>query len=242
MNTHNRTVRRNHIEGLRKHLEKGSFLLTNQGVGVTQSSVLADGQHRLMAIAEAGYPPVEILVVTGLQDIAQSIIDVGPRRSMSDILRLALNQTVSATAVAAINVMTAIRETEDGFTFNKSNALTEFEMADFFESHASIIEAHFKSAGVRLRAGVNGALLHYAMKYDVDAACELGQQIKTGVNLAENSPAYRLRNWIEKNKSLGPTGQFISYQAAVTACCNHAKKETISVLKQSTRWNLPKKK
>lgn len=236
INTHNRAVKKSVVEALKRQIENGDWCLTNQGVGVTASGFVADGQHRLIAIKECGFPPVEFVLVTGLDDNAQTAVDTHAKRSQSDIIKLLLNQTISNQVVASVNLALTVRSIGDRFTTSSKKPSVQ-EVADFISEFSDMInEVHF-AIGSSMRSGVTAALLHYAMKTDVMTACELADQTKTGVELRLDDPAYRLRKWLTSNKSAGGAGQVAAYSVTVSACIAHYYRQSISILRPSTSWD-----
>lgn len=84
-NINNRPVRKQKVKAYVRSIVNGNFHATNLGIGFFEDGSLADGQHRLMAIAEAGVP-VEALVVYGLKREVSPHIDTGSNRTGSDVL------------------------------------------------------------------------------------------------------------------------------------------------------------
>jgi hypothetical protein len=85
-NFSNRPVRKNHVSGLASAIKRGEWRLTHQGIAVSESGGLVDGQHRLHAIIQAGVP-VTAIVVRGVDASTFDSIDIGERRSLSDTLK-----------------------------------------------------------------------------------------------------------------------------------------------------------
>jgi hypothetical protein len=196
INTKNRKLRQSHIDYLKKEMLQGRWELTSQGIGVTASGVLSDGQNRLMALREAGYPPLEILLVTGLSDTAQIKTDTGAKRTVADLLRIHLNKSVSNLLVAAINVISRITDGE--------RKLSPEQVAEKLVEYADEIEQLQKVEGVStLNAPVYAALLYSLKTTENLKLLDFARQIVTGINLQENDPAYVLRKFL----SSGPTGQ-----------------------------------
>jgi hypothetical protein len=84
-NINNRPVRKQKVRSYVRSIVNGNFHATNLGIGFFEDGSLADGQHRLMAIAEAGIP-VEALVVYGLKREVSPHIDTGSNRTGADVL------------------------------------------------------------------------------------------------------------------------------------------------------------
>lgn len=90
-NNGNRNLSQAKAQYYAKLMHQGSWRLTHQGIAVSESGNVIDGQHRLAAVAMHG-KPVKFVVVTlratddggELTAIAQPI-DIGKKRSISDI-------------------------------------------------------------------------------------------------------------------------------------------------------------
>lgn len=242
LNTHNRTIKKSHVAYLAKQIQTGHWFLTNQGIGISREGVLTDGQHRLLALQQCGYPPAALLVVTGLEPEAQSAVDTHAKRSQADVIRLLLNRTVSNQAVAAINV--SLRVSSDGLRFlNATAGATDtWVVADEIAAHSDLLATLFSACGTNLRASVMAALIDYAKRYSLDHACHLGGQIRDGANLDKDDPAYRLRQTLDKSRKMsGSSASVLIYALTVSACIAHAKGEKLHLLRPATSWaRLPK--
>lgn len=74
-------------EAMAAAMRRGQFMTTHQGIAFTDDGELLDGQHRLKAIQIYGQP-VEMLCVYGLEKAAFAFIDIGVKRSVSDVTHL----------------------------------------------------------------------------------------------------------------------------------------------------------
>lgn len=242
LNTNNRAIKNTHINYIRNQIKNGNWYFTNQGIGVSKKGVLTDGQHRLIAIVKENYPPVELLLVLGLDDMAQAVVDTHAKRSQADVIRLLMNRTVSNQAIAALNVTLLIRT--DGLKFSWIGGKTDtFELSEIIADENELLTRLFTSCGTGIRTPVMAALIEYARLYSIDYACNLGEQIKDGLNLTKDDPAYRLRDWLAKNKTNGAATRLMAYSVAVSACIAHAKSEKLQVLRPASSWaRLPKLK
>ncbi len=63
-NIRNRRLNEGHMKKLSIDIKNGRYVFTGQPVIRDQNGYLRDGQHRLIAIKEAGYPPLPLLIVT----------------------------------------------------------------------------------------------------------------------------------------------------------------------------------
>lgn len=85
-NRNNRPLNSPRVAMLKKAIEDGAFVLTHQGIAFYGNfDELADGQHRLAAIIEAGIA-VEMIVSWGLTKDVVHAIDRGRPRSIANVL------------------------------------------------------------------------------------------------------------------------------------------------------------
>lgn len=85
----NRPIKPSTVALLAKHMKAGTFQTTHQGIAVSMSGRLLDGQHRLRAVAQSGCS-VLMLLTTGLPDETFEVLDIGTKRSLADISQIAL--------------------------------------------------------------------------------------------------------------------------------------------------------
>jgi len=89
-NSHNRKVRKRYVTTLANAMKRGEWLLTHQGIAVSDKGRLIDGQHRLLAIIESGVK-VEMAMFTKVPDESFKVLDRGAKRSLADATGLAKN-------------------------------------------------------------------------------------------------------------------------------------------------------
>lgn len=241
MNTRNRSPKVSHINRLAADVESGQFLLTASGIGVSNTGVLLDGQNRLMAIRQAGYPPCKLVLVTGLDDDSQRVVDRHSKRSLGDALTLHMNITISGHMVALANAVHAFGASKgkyEKFVFSGRGVGTQLSdgaAAHVMAEHGDLI-AEVVSASGGARASVMAALFVYAY-HDHDRAIEFCHDVNKGVNLQEDHPAYRLRGSIDRlKKQSDAIGRMELFKTAVSAVICHATGRTTKMLKASESW------
>ena len=79
----NRRLRPKHIEQLAGCMQRGEWMLTNQGIGFDESGALRDGHHRLEACILSGVS-FESWVVYGMAPNSYEVIDCGVTRNYAD--------------------------------------------------------------------------------------------------------------------------------------------------------------
>jgi hypothetical protein len=216
LNTKNRRFRPSVARNYERLLDR--WLVTNQGIGVSASGHLTDGQHRLVAIKEAGYPEVEMLIVTGLSDEAAAAVDVGSNRNAGDYLHFLFNEKVSLLTTAILRTLMLAERKWSPAKFMPQ------EYADAFENFAPNISAVMDVANTyRLPAAVLASLVHGHWKGHEELIVDFTRAVSSGEMLEKNHPALVLRNWIVHTK--GHSGQnttvdrFEKTNAAFLAFC-----------------------
>lgn len=86
-NTKNRALIRQRVRMLTEAIARGEWVFDGNPIKIGETGVVRDGQHRLAAIA-AGETTVPTLLVTGLSEEAQLVMDSGKPRSFSDYLTI----------------------------------------------------------------------------------------------------------------------------------------------------------
>jgi len=86
-NTHNRKIRKSRVAKYALAMLHGGWKLTHECVAITSDNIIVDGQHRLVAVIEAGVP-VWMVVAYNVPMAIQEVIDDGAPRSMADALTL----------------------------------------------------------------------------------------------------------------------------------------------------------
>lgn len=244
-NTNNRSIRKRNKEWLKNAIDKKEFILTGQGIGVSTDGVLVDGQHRLEALREAGYPPVELLVITGLDPKSMMYVDQHAKRSTADMLKIVLDKSITNREASLVNAHIKIGTNDEGdFVFAKGRISSD-QVVEVMQENEDFISQLISAGGNTLRAASYCALFHYGLKFDKDRAISLAAKIHTGENLNRNDPAYKMRELLmssHRKTTYGSAGQLADYKYGVSACISDALNEGLSVLRQASSWDrLPKK-
>ena len=100
-NTDNRPLRRGHMKALADAITRGEWKVTHQGIAFAKDGRLLDGQHRLAAIVEANVA-VMMMVSWDISDESFIALDLGVRRSVSDVLDIPVRLAAVARLIAFI--------------------------------------------------------------------------------------------------------------------------------------------
>lgn len=84
-NQSNRKVTVTNVKDLAAAIRRGEWRLTHQGIAFSCTGRLLDGQHRLLAVVEAGQP-ITTVVSRGLPEETFMALDIGKKRSYADVL------------------------------------------------------------------------------------------------------------------------------------------------------------
>jgi len=192
MNTNNRPVKKTVVDCYKQDIADGRWYLTNQGIGVDINGVLIDGQHRLIAIKECGYPPVALLIVSGLPVEAQQAVDQHAKRSVRDIWRLVLDHSVGAQAPAICSVI-----------YKHTNAwgggrISPQRLKDVLDEYSEPIQFVLESvASLKTWAAPYLAAFAVVARDNPTKYAEIAafiDRVASGENLTKKMPEYHLRN------------------------------------------------
>lgn len=101
--TVNRRLRRALVASFRNDMEQGRWLMTGEPIKISRTRALLDGQHRLTALAESeGVRHIEFLVVRGLADEVQAVMDSGAPRSLVNAIEWKYGKVTNLAVQAAL--------------------------------------------------------------------------------------------------------------------------------------------
>lgn len=151
-NSVNRNIRPKVVDAYRRDMEEGRWAFTGEPLQRSVSGALLNGQHRLTALASADVKYIEMLVVSGLPDGAQMLMDQGVARNISDALLLHHGHIKNITIVAGICRWMAVCD-EVGPHFTPSSLRTKVSAAEavakFNEEPGAFVRAGEESSTLR---------------------------------------------------------------------------------------------
>lgn len=165
-------------------------------IKIDRAGKLKDGQHRLLAVKEAGVP-VHILTTFNVAEDCFDTIDCGKPRRTCDIISI-LNVPNYTTVSGALTL--CYREECGNLA---SAAIPDNDMIEgLLERHAKLVDSVATVVEIRHQVrGLKGlfpqslaAYLHYRFSQkDPEAATRFFEQLYTGEDLKKTNPVYRLR-------------------------------------------------
>ena len=229
MNKSNRTIRKSVVDGYRRDIIAGNWRITNQGIGVTEGGVLADGQHRLMALKECGYPAVPLLIVYNLDEDIQKFVDAHAKRSVRDLLLFSFDARVSRNAPAIANVLIKIsRGHSSGVATNSEimDVITEYQeqinIVLKIPSQINTFAAPYFAAFVKFLHEDSGR---------IDFLKKFISSVETGELLTKDMPEFHLRNFLITSVGGGSSLQFERFEKTMKAMQKSIAGEKLGVLR-----------
>jgi hypothetical protein len=189
-NRKNRRVSSARVEVYARDMAAGRWQFNNQGVALGLEGELYDGQHRLLAVLQAGVT-VPMLVVSGLDASARTTIDQGRTRSMGDLMRIVDGRQNGSTIVSwfrTIESLTAKRR------IPLSHGMVQEQLAKY-DASVQWFLANAPRRRELTRASVVGALL-YAHRVAPEEVERFTKRYLNGIDLGQGSPVLALRNYM----------------------------------------------
>jgi hypothetical protein len=193
-NTHNRKIRHGYVARLADAIRRGEWELNGEPIQIGDDGTLLNGQHRLLAIVQAGVP-VDVVAVIHLPISSQDTIDTGSRRRLSDVL--ALRGEVDANNLAA--ALTLLHRYRIGARMDNSGqtAPTPHQALELLEREphlrASVKVGRKVNRETGMSATVATVLYHLFLELDERDAEEFFRLLVAEGDLATDSPIWRLK-------------------------------------------------
>ena len=185
LNTRNRPRSVVAVKKCCQELESGEWCATNEGVGISETGILLDGQHRLMAIVETGIT-APLLIVWGLPEKSQEKINCGLRRSL--VQRLQWDGcTYSTKAVGAARVIASM-----------ANAIvSDAKIKEVYNNLAPELEwaAKISRCYPCDKVSYTAALARLA-RYSLKSATDFNEKVINPTMIEADDPRYRLNRWL----------------------------------------------
>lgn len=86
-NLRNRNLKRHKVDQYARDMAAGNWLITGEAIKFSKEGTLLDGQNRLHAVIQSG-ATVPFVVIRGLDDAVQGVMDTGAQRTGADALTM----------------------------------------------------------------------------------------------------------------------------------------------------------
>jgi hypothetical protein len=229
MNVENRRLRESVVRVYLDEIKAGRWCLTNQGFGVSEEGILIDGQHRLHAMRRAGYPPLPILIVTGLSRESRLAVDQHAKRNARDLLQFAFNAKVTRSAPAIGRLIDKEKNANWGGGGTAIGKIMEM-ICEYREEIEAITEApglaSFFSAPI-----LTAAVMKARECGKIDEIITFLTRVMRGEMLHKNQPEYHLRNLVLGGQNGGAAYQREFLRKACKAIEYHLGGRPMGVLR-----------
>jgi hypothetical protein len=199
----NRPVRRAHVAFLSREISDGLWQLNGQAIVISDSEDVLDGQHRLLAVIDAGIP-IKSLVVYGVGKEAFKTIDTGAVRTGSDALSVWYpGRAISL--VRAVGRAVSWCMAFDRGVIRHADRVANAEVIEYVAGHASLWRCGEEILGYpkegRFMSPALGTALYelFARKGRNDAK-EFMFDLFANEPIDTDKPSYVLRSMLERDK------------------------------------------
>lgn len=204
-NDHNRRVRAAVVRQYARDMRAGRWLMTGEAIKFSADGRLIDGQHRLYAVLDAA-TTVDMLVITGLTDESQDVMDTGSKRGAADMLTL--GGYTNASLLAAATKWIILHDEDRLYTDRANRSVTHADVRDYIRRNPELEDVVSLAGSVKSRIDLQPAILAAALwiitRADREEAAEFLSRWADGIDLSAGSPILALRNrlrQIKKNRT-----------------------------------------
>lgn len=196
-NTDNRPLRYKTVLFYAEEMKRGNWRLTGQGISISQSGRILDGQHRLEAIIKSGCP-ISMLLIEGVADDTFSTYDTGKNRSYSDIFSIAgiknstqVSSTISNYYKWKMNFSSVMDSRVEGsVSLSKKMALNiYYENPEFFQEVTLKAIALVAKTKLLSQAYLGGFMSYLILekKHNSEKVFSFAEQVMTGRDIENNT-------------------------------------------------------
>jgi len=191
----NRNVNPATVARYARRMSAGGWRLTGEAIKFGESGRLLDGQHRLTAIFESGHT-VRILVVRGVEDAAQDVMDTNRLRRAGDVLAIHGKRNTTIVAAAARLLISMDRTGTIPLGGNRMGDATTDEVLEYVQAHPeleTLADDGLWRGQLPMPPSAYLAGLVLVARVDGDAASEFDAAFRTGAGLERGNPILTLR-------------------------------------------------
>lgn len=242
LNTNNRSLSERLVVKYAQEILNDEWIPCSSGIGISETGILQDGQHRLAAIVQAG-KSAKMLVAYDLPELAQQKIDRNRSRSVYDGFTLSgiVDKGIFGKKCVQI-AMVLCRSNNKEF---HSKIPPDSDVKNYIKENEKLIKVIVSKAQTnrgRLSAPAFLAGVYRYAEIDLQKALEFLNQVQTGEMISNDSPSSRLRKALLYEPghnyfftaSRGCAGQQVTvYQTTLYAAKMHYEGQSITKLNQA---------
>jgi hypothetical protein len=198
----NRPVRRSVWENYSRQITEDKWRVNGQAIIIAENEDILDGQHRLLAIIDAG-KEIKSLVVYGISAEAFATIDTGAVRTPADALYLHFHERPVVAVKAAATAAQWCSRLERG-TVLAHRRMSNADIIDYVNDHQSLFQwvetlSGFPKDSRPLSLGIGCALYELFARKNLGLADQFMAAVYTGENLNRKDVEFVLRQALLKD-------------------------------------------
>lgn len=240
-NIKNRKIRKQKWMDYARDMASGRWTFDGAPLRFSADGRLLDGQHRCLAIIESGVT-LPMVVVRGLPNDSQSVMDIGIKRTPADYLGMQAEggDHKTATAIARSLIL-----------FTEARNPTVPQVVEFCETNAERLSTAAYYTRMCVASGLRGASIYGVAYYllsdvDPDAATTFFRRLASGADLGKGNPILLLRNKFMQGTPSGHARDLASLRhnlAWIFRAWNHWRDgKTMQLLRVSATDHFPSPK
>lgn len=228
-NTNNRQINRNHVEQLKRDIMANKWFETGC-IAVSSEDVLLDGQHRLIAIAECGYPPVRFNLMTNCNPNSVAVIDQQMKRTTSNICQMSNIQCSFALRISVRSIAKYLF----GLKYPTQNEI--IDIINLFQGKGKYI-LNVKNQRIITAGVITAFFIAEHIGFDVEMLTDAYAKLVRGEDLSKGNPILTLRNFLIKDTNVGGSKIAITYIATKNALiCLRKNQKQLKVDLTKLEW------
>ena len=140
LNTNNRPISNLQVNRLVEQMREGKYMLNGEPIIFSESNVLLQGQHRLLACVKSGCD-IETFVVRGVKDEVFHTLDSGRNRTVSDVFAISgvPDYAKTSSIVIAYIRLTKSLGSFTGLRGYKSLGVNKKDIIDVYKNNEELI-------------------------------------------------------------------------------------------------------
>src|SRR6267154_68959 len=196
-NTHNRPIKKRHVEFLGREMTLGNWQLNGQAIIISDNEDVLDGQHRLLAVIDSG-ETIDSLVIYGIKRDAFKTIDTGRVRGPADALSLWYPDVAKGIDNAVGSAVGYCHRIEAGF-YGDRKKIGNTDVLTYVAKHKSLwrcaeLLMGFPRDARPLSLSATTACYEIFQRKDEDKSDAFMRRFYTGEGLHSKDAEYILRN------------------------------------------------
>lgn len=218
------------VSSYARSMRAGQWLLTHQGIAITDENELIDGVHRLLAVIESG-ATVEMMVTRDVQHNGNNsgiytidAIDRGHERGVGQQLGLRHGVTNANLTAAVCRGVLWLAAASRKLMIGKFTVANSLRVLDIYGKEINECISR-RSRDPRVRNASVIASSSFALKPCYQVA-DFYNELTTGEAIVNGDPAMTCRRWLMN--STEKTGTLVEYRGVLTCAMKHVLKEKIT--------------